>query len=87
MINCTTRPLGTSAGSDGAISIAPAQLDIPPLDNRFVLLSFAPTAVRGYAAMLDIAVTGIGTPSGFRCEASSTPICSQHLTYAMLLVY
>ncbi len=67
-VNCTVRPLGAHAGADRALSITPAQLEVPALESRFVLLSFAPTAVRAYAASLELTVAGGGGATDFKCE-------------------
>lgn len=71
MVTCAVR--STPASGDSAISIAPAQLEIPPFDTRFVLLTFAPEAVRTYAATLDVSVDGGGSDRGFMCEVRCVP--------------
>ena len=70
-VNCTMRPLGSPVIGDRALSITPAQLEIPALESRFVLLSFAPAAVRAYAASLELSVAGGGGATDFKCEVKS----------------
>ena len=67
-VKCAVRPLGAPAGGDGALSITPAQLEVPALESRFVLLSFAPAAVRAYAASLELTVAGGSGATDFKCE-------------------
>lgn len=69
-MNCALRPLGAPAGGDRALGIAPAQLEIPALESRFVLLSFAPAAVRAYAASLEFTVAGGNGATDFKCEVN-----------------
>ena len=52
------------------MGITPAQLEIPALESRFVLLSFAPAAVRAYAACLELSVAGGNGVTDFKCEVS-----------------
>ena len=67
-VSCALRPLGAPAGGDHALGITPAQLEIPALESGFVLLSFAPAAVRMYAASLELTVAGGNGATDFKCE-------------------
>ena len=69
-VSCALRPLGAPAGGDRALCITPTQLEIPALESRFVLLSFAPAAVRAYAASLELTVAGGNGATDFKCEVS-----------------
>ena len=69
-LNCALRPLAAPAGGERALGITPAQLDMPALESRFVLLSFAPAAVRAYAASLELTVAGGSGATDFKCEVS-----------------
>lgn len=84
-MNCVVRPLAAPAAGISAISISPAQLEIPALESRFVLLTFAPAAMRAHAAMLDFSVAGSGATSGFQCEVHRRLSCLQYGAHFKLL--